>query len=68
MANKTIDTHCEATTYSGTTWSTAKQTCAFSGTPSGVILMLFERMVSDNPKAAESLLENLKQTLEESKS
>lgn len=30
--------------------------------------MLFERMVSDNPKAAESLLENLKQTLEESKS
>lgn len=55
--------HCTAELLNGTTWKDAVQVSACSGTPSGVIGMLFENIARYNPEKAQKIIERLQQTL-----
>ena len=57
------DTHCEATLHRGPTWGNAILTSRMSGTPEGVISMLFNRLAMLDIASAEKLLETLQEEL-----
>lgn len=61
------DTHCTADLFRGPRWADAKLTGSFSGTPSGVIRMLFEQLARKDPEEALVVFDLLKETLREIK-
>jgi hypothetical protein len=62
------DTLCEATTFRGDSWDTAEISSSFSGTPAGVVDMVFGCLARQNPNAAEELLKQLQLSLEVARS
>jgi hypothetical protein len=57
-------THCEANLLCGDSWASAKVTGSFSGTPKGVIEMLFAQLCRESPRDAGNLLDALSAELE----
>jgi hypothetical protein len=57
--NPRNNTHCTATLLKGESWATAKLTGEFSGTPSGVLFMLFEQMAQRDLDVAKNALDEL---------
>jgi hypothetical protein len=54
---------CTAKESRGTDWDNLEMVSSLSGTPSGVIMDLFERIARYNPEKAEKLLVRLQETL-----
>jgi len=68
MNERFKDTLCEAVTYRGESWETAEISSSFSGTPAGVVDMVFGWLARQNPNAAEELLKQLQLSLDDARS
>lgn len=58
------NTHCEAQLYQGKNWGDKALTGSLSGTPQGVIEMLFTSICQESIENAESLLLRLREELD----
>ena len=54
-----LNTHCEARTFRGKTWETGELTATMSGTPQGVIEMLFQNIARYDQELATKTLFSL---------